>query len=166
MEQSKHLHLKMSSPIVRSTIQSCVLAAFSNLTAQIITAYRSEAPYTINWTPIVQFILFNALNCPPNFLWQSYLESAFPSTTTKPLSPPSSEKQPEVKTTLSLPNTLTKVALDQTLGAALNTLMFSFVMAGFKGATFQEAALIAQKELWPYMRAGWTLWPAVSMFNF
>ncbi|CAG8962478.1 hypothetical protein HYFRA_00014212 [Hymenoscyphus fraxineus] len=59
----------MSSPIVRSTIQSCVLAAFSNLTAQIITAYRSEAPYTINWTPIVQFILFNALNCPPNFLW-------------------------------------------------------------------------------------------------
>ncbi|KAG4417188.1 hypothetical protein IFR04_009701, partial [Cadophora malorum] len=60
----------MPSPIVNTTIQSCVLNATSNIIAQVLTAYRSSASYTINWIPVLQFTLFNALNCPPNFLWQ------------------------------------------------------------------------------------------------
>jgi hypothetical protein len=28
-----------------------------------------QLPYSIDWTPILQFMFFNLLNSPPNFLW-------------------------------------------------------------------------------------------------
>ena len=76
----------MSSPIITTTIQASVLAAASNLMAQLLAEYKSnvrpaqqfsvtyksnnaEAPYTIDWVPVFQFIVFTIVNCPPNFLW-------------------------------------------------------------------------------------------------
>lgn len=111
---------------------------------------------------------------------QSYLESAFPSTYTVPsksaiaAAAENNEKELDreektheiLETKLSVPNTLIKFVLDQTIGAALNTVMFSFVMAGFKGATFGQAVVTTQQEFLPFMRAGWTLWPAISALNF
>ncbi|RKF60461.1 hypothetical protein OnM2_050069 [Erysiphe neolycopersici] len=39
-------------------------------------------------------------------------------------------------------------------------------MAGFRGASFDEARTTAAREFWPVMTAGWRLWPAISLINF
>ncbi|KUJ23297.1 Mpv17/PMP22 family protein [Mollisia scopiformis] len=188
----------MSSPIVKTTIQSCVLNATSNLIAQFITAYKANAPYTINWVPVFQFVLFNAISNPPNFLWynrspfqpsplvltasyrQSFLESTFPSNYLVPsasaihAASENDEKELDreekthsiLESKLHIQNTLIKFLLDQTIGATLNTLLFSLAFAGFRGEGYADAIATAQEEFWPMVRAGWTLWPFVSLLNF
>ncbi|KAH7409540.1 Mpv17/PMP22 family protein [Cadophora sp. MPI-SDFR-AT-0126] len=170
----------MPSPIVNTTIQSCVLNATSNIIAQFLTAYRSSASYTINWIPVFHFTLFNALNCPPNFLWQSFLETTFPSHYLVPsdsailAAAKNDEKELDreesthtlLESKLSIPNTIIKFLLDQTIGATINTLLFSLVFAGFRGEGYKEAVQIAREEFWPLMRAGWTVWPLVSLVNY
>jgi hypothetical protein len=73
--------------------------------------------------PLIHFVLFNFLSCPPNVLWQEYLEEQFPAHTT----------DIDGKKRLNKTNTAKKFALDQTLGAAVNTLLFIAVMGAFKG---------------------------------
>lgn len=111
---------------------------------------------------------------------QTYLESSFPSTHLVPstsalqAAAASNEKEldREEKTheilepKLSIPNTIIKFVLDQTIGAAVNTLLFSLVFAGFKGASLEQAVQIARQDFWGLMSAGWTLWPLVSAVNF
>lgn len=50
--------------------------------------------------------------------------------------------------------------------ATLNTLGFSAGMATIRGANTQVAWQKAKEEYWPVMRAGWKLWPWVSLANF
>ncbi|KAI9730472.1 MAG: hypothetical protein M1818_008167 [Claussenomyces sp. TS43310] len=170
----------MSAQIVRVTVQSCLLAATSNILAQFITAYRSGSSFQIDWTTVLQFILFAALNGPPNYLWQQFLESTFPGFTLAPSSngidaashpsatDPTLEKpaQPLVEPRRNLANVAAKFLCDQTVGAALNTLAFSLAMAGFRGASPSQALQMARQDFWPLVRAGWKLWPAVSLVNF
>ncbi|TVY85719.1 hypothetical protein LAWI1_G008342, partial [Lachnellula willkommii] len=59
-----------------------------------------------------------------------------------------------------------KFTLDQTIGATINTLVFSLFVAGFKGATVEQAVDAAKEEFWPIMSAGWKLWPLVSAVNY
>jgi hypothetical protein len=68
-------------------------------------------------------VLFTFLTCPPNFLWQEYLEETFPG------------KQIELDGTTSLhrANTAKKFFLDQTIGALVNTAIFIGTFAAFKG---------------------------------
>ncbi|KAI0993590.1 hypothetical protein K3495_g14594 [Podosphaera aphanis] len=165
----------MASPLLKSTTQACVISAISNLIAQYIKALRSNTPFTVNWDPLMQFILFTALNSPPNFMWQSYLETRFPSYCSSGSTPRvvvSDEKSADRlvnhsrKNHLSFSHTFIKFFLDQTLGACINTLLFSLFMAGYRGATYEEATAAAISEFWPIVIAGWKLWPAVSAFNF
>lgn len=111
---------------------------------------------------------------------QSYLESTFPSTHLTPsdaaLRAASQNNEKELdreqksheilESRLHVPNTISKFVLDQTIGAALNTLMFSFVFAGFRGADLAQAVQISKQDFWPLMSAGWKLWPLVSLLNF
>merc|ERR1712225_10956 len=160
----------MPSPIVNTTIQSCVLNATSDIIAQVLTAYRSSASYTINWIPVLQFTLFNALNCPPTFLWHYFV----PSDAAILAAAKNDEKELDreesthtlLDSKLSIPNTIIKFLLDQTIGATINTLLFSLVFAGFRGEGYEEAVGIAREEFWPLMKAGWTVWPAVSLLNY
>ncbi|KAI6907598.1 hypothetical protein KC318_g4790 [Hortaea werneckii] len=66
------------SPVLRATLQAGILSALSNIIGQLITCHKSHVPYTINPTELFQFTLFSVLACPPNFLWQSWLEGQFP----------------------------------------------------------------------------------------
>lgn len=80
----------------------------------------------------------------------------------------------EPNTRLSKRNTAAKTVLDQTVGAALNTLLFSCfmhgarqVMVGSGGEVAWEAVWgRARGEFWGLLRAGWTFWPFVSLVNF
>lgn len=95
---------------------------------------------------------------------------------------------------LSYKNTAIKFVLDQTLGAAVNTLLYSTFIRSLRAATahapptmsffkavewwlaagavdftavnFHQVWLAAQDEFWPIVRAGWKLWPFVSLINF
>ncbi|EXK25804.1 hypothetical protein FOMG_17575 [Fusarium oxysporum f. sp. melonis 26406] len=58
-----------SSPLVSVTLQSVVLAATSNLLAQVLIAYRLDKPISVDWMPVSQFIVWSAMSTPPNYLW-------------------------------------------------------------------------------------------------
>ncbi|KAL8413796.1 hypothetical protein RB594_005149 [Gaeumannomyces avenae] len=198
----------MPSPIITATIQSTVLAATSNLIAQALGAYKSNEPFVLDWVPLFQFALYAVVSTPPNFLWQELLEHSFPSSGL-PSPPPSAaaaapngkkqQKQPKPKGEagegkLSVGNTMAKLALDQTVGAALNTVMFSvflhsvqaamahrpaapadsfaFLAGGFNKAVDYSAVrwddvwARASAEFVPLLVASWRLWPLVSLVNF
>jgi len=91
----RHKACSMSSTIIASTIQACVLSATSSVVAQWITAYKNDvrshpprtasqtlintqASFLTDWTPVFQFILFTALNTPPNMLWYHFPASFSP----------------------------------------------------------------------------------------
>ena len=130
-------------------------------------------------TPILQFIFFTILTCPPNFLYQQTLESLFPSTHLAPsndaikaagdgdekklaTTPTTQLVQPK----LNVKNTLTKFLLDQSFGAALNTLAFIYVMGGLQGQTWEMVNERSAREFWPMMWASYRLWPMVSLLGY
>lgn len=120
-------------------------------------------------------------------MWQEFLEATFPSrppatssstgttngSTNDSLSP-QDKKAPTATPSfqapgappLSIKNTLLKFTLDQTLGASLNTLAFSLLLSSLRGFPPHVAITSAKREFWALMRAGWTLWPLVSLLNF
>lgn len=115
-----------------------------------------------------------------NHARQTYLESTFPSTRLVPsasaISAASHNNEKELdreqkadeilEPQLHVPNTIAKFLLDQTIGAAVNTLLFSLVFAGFNGATLEQATQLARQDFWGLIQAGWKLWPLVSALNF
>jgi hypothetical protein len=110
-------------PIVKATIQAAVLSAISNILAQLISCYRAgvslqayiwlssllpdwtdveQHGYSLDTGPLVTFVAFSLLSCPPNYLWQSWMESTFPSYTSPNDSGTvaSIAQQPQVKAAL------------------------------------------------------------------
>lgn len=122
----------------------------------------------------------SVLNCPPNFLWQQFLESAFPSKTLHPseasIAAAASNDEKEldseqadhsiVESRLNVRNTVLKFLIDQTVGATVNTILFIMIMAGLRGASMEEALLLVRLEFWPILFAGVRLWPLVSIVSF
>ena len=121
----------------------------------------------------MHFVLFTFLSCPPNFLWQEYLEERFPGY----IIDANGQKK------LHKTNTAKKLTLDQTLGAAVNTLLFIAVVGAFKGKDgkavvrdCQRVCLTTSKShgpadsgpqnFWPLVLSGLKLWPLVSLLNF
>lgn len=134
----------------------------------------------------------------PISLRQEFLESTFPAHPEPPAPHPkkSDEKRPASQTppTLSLRNTLIKFFLDQTLAAAVNTLLFTTFIHSIRAAmadapritSFTKAASYwsspgaidfarvdfgavmdqALDDFWPMLIAGAKLWPPVSIINF
>lgn len=98
-----------------------------------------QAPFALDWSSFIYFIVFSAISTPPNFFWQSYLESSYPSHTvsSSPQAIKAAAKNNEkefdreikehkiVETKLNKKNTVIKQALDMTLGALVNTVRIS-----------------------------------------
>lgn len=132
---------------------------------------------------------------PPNR--QDFLESTFPAHPNPNPKPSDSKKSPSSPSQpppLSLTNTILKFLLDQTIGAALNTLLFStfthslrqamvhapritnlpsaakyWSSAGavdFNRVDFGRVWAASKAEFWGLMFAAAKLWPAVSLVNF
>lgn len=99
----------MSSPIVTATVQATLLSALSNVLGQLIACwqegvrkaflrlgrqldtYGSQGPYSLNLKELATFAAFSLLSCPPNVLWQIWLEATFPAYT-ESLSPKEKER--------------------------------------------------------------------------
>ena len=97
-----------------------------------------------------------------------------------------------VEPQLNVGNTLIKTLLDQTLGAFVNTWLFSLCMNSIKASMahrppyahqsleflasgnafdyanvdFNLVVAHARADFWSIVRAGWMFWPFVSLFNF
>ncbi|KAK1750223.1 hypothetical protein QBC47DRAFT_122184 [Echria macrotheca] len=185
-------------PIVVATLQSAVIAAFSNVIAQVITAHNEQKPlWDLDATPILHFFVYALLSTPPNFLWQELLESTFPAYHASPTAEAvasasagdekaldaEAEEGRLVEPRLNRANTLVKTFLDQTVGAAVNTLMFSVFMHGVRvvtattgtagngmgmgmGDAWEVVWERTRGEFWDILMAGWRFWPFVSVVNF
>ncbi|KAJ3499264.1 hypothetical protein NLG97_g484 [Lecanicillium saksenae] len=183
----------MPSPIVAATTQSAALGVLSCILAQWITAYKNEASLWIDWIPVFQFLLFIIVSTPPNFLWQEFIEAAFPSHPAPAVHP---KKTDDISAppALSKRNTAIKFLLDQTVGAAVNTLLFSTFTRSLRMASspapritnvskavsywvspdavdfsrvnFDLVWAEAKEEFWPLIFAGYKLWPMISLINF
>lgn len=120
------------------------------------------------------------------------MEQTFPAHPPPPHPKKSDEKPPPPK--LSVRNTIIKLVLDQSVGAVVNTLLFSTfinalqeamapaprITSIFKAVTywtnagamdfskvdFEEVWGRALHDLMPIMKAGWKLWPLVGLVNF
>ncbi|KAF4549940.1 Mpv17/PMP22-like protein 4 [Elsinoe fawcettii] len=157
--------------IIKSTLQAVTLSAISNILAQAITSYQTNTPFHLDPAPLTRFIIFSLLSCPPNVLWQSYLETRFPGYEPTPFpsanGPPKPRPPPPGKKKLNKTNTAIKWVLDQTFGAVLNTAAFVGGMLLLRGE--RDWAVIGEAvrtETWPLMVAGQKLWPLFSVVSF
>lgn len=146
---------------------------------------------------LVSHTLFIASNFNSRSTRQDFLESTFPAHPEEPSKPKDTKDVSGAKKTqpkLSVRNTLIKFALDQTVGAAANTLLFSSYVHAIRAAikdvpvitslpktiTYWTSAgtidfsRVNWSVVWeatkadfaPLIYAGWKLWPAVSIVNF
>ncbi|KAK4964339.1 hypothetical protein LTR66_012340 [Elasticomyces elasticus] len=67
---------------------------------------------------------------------------------------------------LNVANTAVKFALDQTLGAAFNTVLFIAGIGALRGHSFDAVKGAVLKDFFPLIFAGQKLWPAVSLISF
>jgi protein Mpv17 len=77
-------------------------------------------------------------------------------------SAPSSQK---AKKQLSIRNTIIKFLLDQSIGAAVNTIMFIMGIAMLHGYSLQYGWEETKTGFWPLTFAGQKLWPMVSIIS-
>ncbi|KAF1991577.1 hypothetical protein K402DRAFT_388976 [Aulographum hederae CBS 113979] len=184
----------MDSAIVKATLQAVVLSATSNILAQVISAYRTNTTPQFDLKPILQFVVYTILNTPPNFLWQQWLEEAYPSSKPSPdahsqSSAPQTavekdsgqglttedvkikamqakEKAKEKSQGINWHSAAMKFMLDQTVGALANTVMFIAGIGMLKGHNGSQIFGAIQNDFVPIWLAGCKLWPAVSVLSF
>lgn len=145
------------------------------------------------------FVAFSIISCPPNYLWQAWLEATFPGYT-ESLTPAEKEKlvdetvvgqstatektglqtrdvnkaavtsksapnPQKAKQQLSISNTAIKFILDQSVGAAVNTIMFIMGIAMLRGQSLESGWEQTKTGFWPLVFAGQKLWPLVSIIS-
>ena len=175
----------------------------------ILTTFVSAIRNDFDSNDTLRYVLFSLLVCPPNYLWQKWLEGRFPGYITEEAS--GKEKMPgedgvgtgrdtgagsmkkrmgnggtsekeamtetstpshpakaagKAKRKLNMTNTSIKFLLDQTLGAAVNTVIFTAGIALLRGASLDSLGQKVQEGFWPMIRAGQKLWPMVSVAQF
>jgi len=96
-------------------------------------------------------MLIAVITTPPNYLYQVYLEDTFPSKPGAAKGKKDGEKacEPESER-LSIFNTGAKFFLDQSIGAAVNTILFIFLVGILKGKGLPQITMDIQK-VWSAM---------------
>lgn len=110
--------------------------------------------------PYLSFAAIAIVTAPPNYIYQKWLEDAFPARVR-------SSRTSSGGTTdqLSKTNTVTKFLLDQTFGAAANTVAFIILMRLSHGSSLQQIRLDVRNDFVDMMLAGWRFWPLVTLTN-
>ncbi|KAF1997913.1 hypothetical protein P154DRAFT_270037 [Amniculicola lignicola CBS 123094] len=180
----------MPSDLVSQTAQGAVLSMTSNVLAQFITAYKNETSFGLSLEPILEFAIFSVISNPPNIVWQTFLEDMYPTNvpvrepagaeTEKAIANGKANGKPTftstaVKTELSKRNLLIKFALDQTIGAVVNTLLFLTFMGYMNALNNHTPVLLGAQEaimteikskFFPMIKDGYKFWPFVSLVSF
>ncbi|KAL9096382.1 MAG: hypothetical protein Q9165_001379 [Trypethelium subeluteriae] len=173
----------MPSPIVNATFQATILSSISNILAQFVEAHQQRRPFAFDLSAFIRFVIITIITCPPNFLWQQWLERTFPGR--KDVDTPEDEKdedgidmaergkekieasKPQGKSNLNIRNTLTKWFIDCiTMGAIFNTVAFLLLINLLKGNGPDITMRAIRYETIPIIVAGYKLWPIASIINF
>jgi hypothetical protein len=108
------------------------------------------------------------ITTPPNYLHQEWLEINFPtliSDQTDDNDRPGDDPKQSQCLRRSKTNVLTKFILDQTLGAAANTVAFIALTSFFKGNGIEQIGVDVHDNFSEMFMAGWRMWPFVSFAN-
>lgn len=71
----------------------------------------------------------------------------------------------KAKKQLSIRNTAIKFLLDQSIGAAVNTVLFIMGISMLRGQSWQSCVEETKTGFWPLVFAGQKLWPLVSIIS-
>ncbi|KAF7113984.1 hypothetical protein CNMCM5793_006167 [Aspergillus hiratsukae] len=163
-------------PIATATLQAALVNAGSNVLAQGIKAWRDQTPFELDLQALFQFTTCAFVLSPLTFVWLEGLESRLPGfsdDTSVNNSTAEKNGSKQGKQRLNLKNTVAKVVIDQTVGAAINTVAFIMTMGLLRGQDFEvikaqihNPGLMRRQDFWPIMLAGFKLWPFVSILNF
>ncbi|KAI9666453.1 MAG: hypothetical protein M1821_004389 [Bathelium mastoideum] len=173
----------MPSPIVNATFQATILSSISNILAQFVEAHQEKRPFAFDLLAFVRFVIITVITCPPNYLWQQWLERAFPGR--KDVDGPGVGKNedgiemaeqgkekvetshPQRKSRLNIRNTATKWFIDCiTLGALFNTVAFLLLANLLKGHSLDLTMRAIRYETIPIIVASYKVWPIASVVNF
>lgn len=121
------------SPLQTATIQSAILSLASSFLARLLTP---NAPPP----PLLSLFIFTLISTPPNYLWQGFLERRLPGYTSdeSKIKVDDDGQGVTVEKKLNIRNTVTKVLIDQTLGAAVNTAAWLMGVRALRGASLEE----------------------------
>lgn len=135
--------------LVEQTAQAALLSATSNLIAQAMSAYQEHRPFSLDIAALFRYVAFGILNTPPNILWQGFLESQFPSGSNSSRGTKDHPKRSDEKTAntnrSSARNIAIKFALDQTVGAVMNVLLFVVISNAMNGAGADQIVTAIQR---------------------
>jgi len=165
--------------ITSVAIQSAILKAAANLTAQTLTQWNSQAPTTYNWTRVAEFAAFGVVSAPLVSAWQRLLENNFPSQQKPPVEGESNNKANEVgennersgavanrQTQLNWPNIAIKLLLDQTVGQFFINVTFLICTNGARIESWGLLFVLIESRIFGIIWASWKLWPWVALANF
>lgn len=71
----------------------------------------------------------------------------------------------ELEKRLNVRNTLIKLGLDQTVAAVVNVGAYIGGTRALRGVPLEECWMAVREQMWPVMKAGYKLWPAVSLLQ-
>jgi hypothetical protein len=104
-----------------------------------MTTDIEKSSFAIDFVQLFHFALLSLLVTPPNYAFQKFLESSFPTTTISEAQDPNSDLKEvtagNTRGRLCIGNTMIKFVLDQSIGASVNTLVFIIAMGTFRGLT-------------------------------
>ncbi|KAL3956581.1 hypothetical protein ACCO45_009427 [Purpureocillium lilacinum] len=176
----------MDVSVFSATTQAVLLNGMSSIVAQAISVYKSKLMREIELPRGRHCCIYtrpglHGADDAPNHKWQQWLEFAFPTQTPVRSSPKPAAKshkkrgavngkhrdqQPDDEpTSLSVTNTVAKFILDQTLGAAVNTILFICLMDYMKTNSFANARSNLEKDFWPMLLSSYKLWPFICLIN-
>jgi protein Mpv17 len=182
-----------SSKLLRVTLEGAGMSAVSNTLAQGFNAYK-QGFSVVDPVAFVHFVILAIITTPPNYKWQLWLEETFPSHPEKPEPKANGKKKDDEKVKkeqhapLSIPNTIIKFVLDQTCGAAFNTVWFIVMINLLRGQSINHIITTVQnvsvldllfsavvlleflslrlnQDFVPMIMAGYTFWPIITLVN-
>ncbi|QSS50969.1 integral membrane protein, Mpv17/PMP22 family [Histoplasma capsulatum var. duboisii H88] len=183
-----------SLAIFKTTLQSALLNGSSNVIAQGITSYRHGTRFTLDYIESIRFMICTLITTPFMVLWQNHLEIAYPASPDhNAVMPPASmagkgenasmashemarcgaktkqlerEESQNSNSKKNTRNTVLKIVIDQSVGAAWSSALFIVTISALNGQDVKTIQQSLYKDFVPIIMAGLKLWPMVSVLNF
>jgi protein Mpv17 len=165
--------------VLSVAVQSAVLKAAANLTAQTVTQWNTRSHATYDWHRVADFAVFGILSAPLASVWQRLLEDNYPSqqqtgvderTNGKSNGSAGTSVKWSVKATtqtqLIWRNILIKLLLDQTIGQFLINVTFLICTNSSRIRHMEQLLSIVRTRIFGIIWASWKLWPWVALVNF
>ncbi|KAK9326694.1 hypothetical protein V1520DRAFT_350751 [Lipomyces starkeyi] len=177
----------MPPSLISATIQSALLKATSNFSAQILSQWNADdsSDKTIDMQRVALFAAFGIVSSPMISWWQQILEGAFPTYEREKNSSKTVHASEEKirsdtinntnnnkvsnsgsRKTINWHNVAIKLILDQTIGQIVVNTTFIIITRYPQYESAMTLLLSLPSNLLTILLASWRLWPWVALMNF